>query len=169
MPDEVFSWSLATRDGAIELMRFDEAAHTLQQNGTVATLEPHAAKVLGVLLRHPDAPVTTDDFLEAGLQTKGGGTVKKALKVLQRHPLAGRHVLQIGENASAVYAFITNPDDAQLLTGRMQEMHDELYGGDQTMEAEKSNRRLRKAMALAGAIGSAAAGYMIVRHVHRKK
>ena len=70
MPDEVFSWTLATREGAIELMRFDEAAHTLQQNGTVATLEPHAAKVLGVLLRHPDAQSRLTIFLRRGCKQK---------------------------------------------------------------------------------------------------
>ena len=167
MPSEVYDWTLVQGD-RVELIRYDVDAARLQVNGELSMLTPRAAQLFRVMLRHPDTPLTSDDFHEDGIPAKGGQTIRAGMKDLKKDPLTGRHVLQVGENAQAVYGFITNPDDVSLFKARLEDIHNELYGGHEGREAQRSHRRLAKVASLAAGVGAAAAGYVVFRKVHRK-
>ena len=165
-PSEVFGWSLQ-REGNVEHMLYDPEAATLRVNEEVIAIEANAASIFHVLVSHPDAPVTPEDFQESGIPTRGS-FMRKGMKQLRENPFTDRHVLQVGENAAAVYAFVTNPEDVSLLALRMEAVHEDLYGESASADAERSRRRLVKIAKVAAGVGSAAASYAILRHVRRR-
>ena len=162
------AWSLQQDNGAMLLYEFDQSTGRLQLNGEVEYVDDRAAKVLGVLLRHPDAPVTNDDFLEAGMQTKGGGTVRKAMNTLQKSHIVGKHILQVGQNKHAVYSLLTNPHDTGTLVARMQDMHEMLYGEGGTKDASRHKDAIKKLGAVSAGLVGAATVYTVVRKIHKR-
>jgi hypothetical protein len=120
MPEQaIFTWSIADAESNLNNYCYHAATGRLQCNDATEYLAGPASLVLSVLLSHPDAPVTNDDFLEAGLQTKGGGVVKKAIRDLEKNTSIAPHIVQVGANKSAVYAFLTNPSDVELYKSRL--------------------------------------------------
>jgi hypothetical protein len=173
------AWSLQQDDGALLLYEFDQSTGRLQLNGEVEYVDSRAAHVLGVLLRHADSPVTNDDFLESGLQTKGGGAVRKAMDTLQKSHIVGKHILQIGNNKNAIYSLITNPNDTKLLEERMQNIRETLFmerdPNDPTRLIERNSKdarhyreTIRKLGVITAGIAGAATIYSVVRRIHKK-
>lgn len=162
------AWSLQQDDGAFLLYEFDESLGRLQLNGEVEYVDSRAASILGVLLRHADSPVTSDDFLEAGVQTKGGGSVRKAMDTLQKSHIVGRHILQVGTNKHAVYSLLTNPTDTGTLVARMQDMHDTLFTGSESKEAGRNKETIKKLSIVSAGLVGAATVYSVVKRIHRK-
>ncbi len=162
------AWSLQQEDGALLLYEFDQSTGRLQLNGEVEYVDSRVANVLGVLLRHADSPVTSDDFLEAGLQTKGGGAVRKAMDTLQKSHIVGKHILQVGQNKHAVYSLLTNPTDTRTLVTRMQDMHESLYGSGDTKEATRHKETIKKLGVVSAGLVGAATVYSVVRRIHKK-
>ncbi len=162
------AWSLQQNDGALLLYEFDQSTGRLQLNGEVEYVDSRVANVLGVLLRHADSPVTSDDFLEAGMQTKGGGAVRKAMDTLQKSHIVGKHILQVGHNKHAVYSLLTNPTDTGTLVARMQDMHEMLYGGGETKEASRHKDAIKKLGAISAGLVGVATAYTVVRKIHKR-
>jgi len=166
MPSELIQWQLAWNE-QVMLYGFDTETGILQRNGEISQLEPEAAALFEVLLRHPDAPVTVDDFLESGLPIRKG-MIDKTAKRLAKDPLIGKHIQKAGDNRQALHAFVTNPEDISLLLDRVKDMHISEFGSLATQEALKSRKKLLKIEAIAASVAAVATGIVILKNVHRK-
>ena len=164
-----FSWTLF-EEGQLQQYEFSQDTGLLTLNHESTQLSSSATLVLGVLLAHADSPVTSDDFLEAGLQTRGGGALRKTIKDLNHHEVVGRHILHIGENKRSVYGFSTNPYDFDLLYKRMAYIHTELYEGDDTQVAMRHSESMKKISVIMGIAATASvAGFAVVKYVHKRR
>jgi hypothetical protein len=165
----MYEWQIQN-DDTLQDFRFNEQIGVLQCNGSSEALTAPASAVLGVLLAHADAPVTPEDFFEAQVETRGG-TAKKAIRELKSHELIGHHILQVGTNKRAVYSFLTNPVDADLLLDRMNHVHDILYKmTPDTDTAKKHADTIIKVGKVATAIAAAATtAYVVVKHVRKRR
>jgi|JI10StandDraft_1071094.scaffolds.fasta_scaffold366204_2 hypothetical protein len=171
MPEQPtdFSWTLLEH-GQLQKYEFSQDSGLLTRNHETSLLTTPASLVLGVLLTHADAPVTSDDFLEAGLQTRGGGALRKTVKDLINHDVVGRHILQVGENKRSVYGFSTNPYDLDLLYRRMDYMHAQLYKGDDSDTARRHSELVKKLGVVVGVAAAASvAGFAVVKYVHKRR
>lgn len=170
-------WQLL-QDEELNRFSYDERSGVLQCNGDSQTLDYPASALLYVLLTHADAPVTPDDFFEAHIETRGGA-IKKAMDTLKKDKYVGPHIFQSGINKGAVYSFLTNPHDAELLQSRMNSEHEILYVVEsrpgelpqelKTEAAKKHANALYRVGVAAGALAAAATtAYVVVKHVRKR-
>lgn len=166
--DVIYEWEVARAD-AVDKVVFVPSLGLVVRGQESRRLSANASIMLDVLIQERDCPVVIDDLNEAGIVTRGGKNVRKAIDELRDNEITAPHVYKFGENKSAVYAFLENPENQDLLQARMQMMHDLIYGDESdSIEARRSRKRMALVAGAAGTIAAATVGYKLVRGIRKK-